>query len=219
MIQNRIFEVTPLFSSPLSTIQVEEDLNELQKCDFFDLIKKENFSYFENFQDYKGKYFGITDTKQLLDKFPEIKQLFLSYFYSLKNNVLKYNEVDFCITTSWGIRVVKDSCGVVHNHRNSFYSGIYYFDDYSNEESAGISFIDFNIKPNLFMIQTSDFNILNTDSWTIKPQKNTLLFFPSYLYHRIDLHKSDIDRYSIAFNIMPTGVVGHQDSTYNYSSI
>jgi len=40
---------------------------------------------------------------------------------------------------------------------------------------------------------------------------NTLILFPSNLRHKIDVNKSDKDRYSLAFNINPSGYIGGRD--------
>ena len=52
----------------------------------------------------------------------------------------------------------------------------------------------------------------NCKSFELKPEKNKLIFFPSYLRHKIKIHKGDTVRYSLAFNIIPIGDVGYYDS-------
>lgn len=211
---SRHFNITPLFASPLAIVEVQENLNELEGCDFFDIVKKQDFFLSKNEENPNNKNYS-SGTYKLLDRFPKIKTLFLDYFYSFKNTVLKYEDTDFSITTSWGTKTKKNSSCALHNHTNSFFSGVYYFDDYSGEESGGLQFVDMNIKPSQFLVESSEFNVFNSPSWTIKPEKNTIVFFPSYLYHKIALHKSDIDRYSIAFNLIPTGRCGKYDSAMN----
>ena len=44
------------------------------------------------------------------------------------------------------------------------------------------------------------FNNSNAGQWNIKPEKNTLLMFPPWLYHKVVMNNDDIDRISIAFN-------------------
>ena len=61
----------------------------------------------------------------------------------------------------------------------------------------------------------SEFNIYNSQSWSISPKKNMIIFFPSYLYHQIEKHNSKIVRYSLAFNIMPNHTFGDADSEAN----
>ena len=46
-----------------------------------------------------------------------------------------------------------------------------------------------------------------------------LILFPSYVYHEVALHREDIDRHSLAFNIVPTGLYGNGDSMCDTSWI
>ena len=45
--------------------------------------------------------------------------------------------------------------------------------------------------------------------------ENILLFFPSYLKHKVAMNNSDKDRRSLAFNIVPVGFYGDADSAYD----
>ena len=56
---------------------------------------------------------------------------------------------------------------------------------------------------------------MNNNSWTISPEKNLLVFFPSYLEHRIINNKDK--RRSLAFNIVPIGGYGTGDSSMDTS--
>jgi len=55
-----------------------------------------------------------------------------------------------------------------------------------------------------------------TSNWKLNPKKNMLVFFPSYLYHKIEKNTSDEVRHSLAFNIMPDGATGKVDSEFVY---
>jgi uncharacterized protein (TIGR02466 family) len=211
----RHFEIVPLFSSPLASIEVVENLNQLEGCDVYDIVKKQDYalSYIKESPDNKNY---STHAYKLLDRFPKVKGLFLDYFYSFKNIVLGYNSTDFSITSSWATKTKKNSHCNLHNHANSMFSGVFYLGDYSDDLSGGLQFVDMNIKPSQFLVEPEgEFNIFNSVSWNFKPEKNTLVFFPSYLYHKIAFHESDTDRYSIAFNLIPTGKCGKYDSTMN----
>ena len=49
------------------------------------------------------------------------------------------------------------------------------------------------------------------------PKKGDIVLFPSFVHHLIMPHKDPIDRYSLAFNVHPTGHYGARDSTINVS--
>ena len=93
---------------------------------------------------------------------------------------------------------------------------MYYFDDYE-ENSGNICFLNPLTRFNNFLIvpDKSDYNIHNSNDWNIKPEKNMVLFFPSYLEHAILDNRSKKSRHSLAFNIVPMGKYGNGDSTYN----
>ena len=67
---------------------------------------------------------------------------------------------------------------------------------------------DFNLTPR-------EWNIMNSCSWNISPEKNLLIFFPSYLEHRIINNRGK--RKSLAFNIVPIGEYGTGDSSIDTS--
>ena len=85
---------------------------------------------------------------------------------------------------------------------------MFYFDDVSGGN------IEFTTANNSFQLNApSEVNILNLRNFFITPRKNLLLIFPSYLLHRVAENDSEQIRYSIAFNIFPTGSIFAGDSS------
>lgn len=110
---------------------------------------------------------------------------------------------DVKIINSWGTKLNFNGKSSKHIHSNSFISGVYYLEDSSN-----ITFHDpladkwmFSLKKTLIQ----DINRSPTLSYT--PQPNSLILFPSYLHHEIEINEKN-NRMSIAFNIIPTGELG-----------
>jgi hypothetical protein len=95
------------------------------------------------------------------------------------------------------------------------YSGIFYID--TRENSGDISFESHENKR--FQIIPTEFNIYNSMSFTFTPQNKMILFFESQLFHKIFKNRSDIIRYSIAFNIIPVGKIGSSDSFCNLQNL
>jgi len=52
----------------------------------------------------------------------------------------------------------------------------------------------------------------NNDSYEIIPQQGMILFFPSQIYHKILTNKSNLIRYSLACNFVPTGDIYYKDT-------
>ena len=93
-------------------------------------------------------------------------------------------------------------------------SGVYYFDEYS-DGSGDLQFKNPLSSYSDFYLIPKEWNIMTSQAWSITPKKNLLVFFPSYLEHRIVNNKGM--RRSLAFNIVPIGEYGSGDSTYNAS--
>jgi uncharacterized protein (TIGR02466 family) len=144
----------------------------------------------------------------VLDHLPLLKKGILDRFYVLKNQYLFHTRNDFVITTSWSTRSEKGGYSKFHNHRNCYYSGVYYFD--GDENTGKIRFN--NPFRSAIWVESTRLNELNMSQFGVSPQKNMVVFFPSYMEHAIQEHKSDTIRYSIAFNLMPVGRLGAEDS-------
>jgi uncharacterized protein (TIGR02466 family) len=151
-----------------------------------------------------------TNSKYVLNnvKFKSLKKDLLKQFYRFKDNVLKYENTDFDITTSWLALSNSENEGVSHNHRNSFYSGVYYLK--VPEKSGGISFIDYNSQ-NFYITPTVE-NSYNSTEWAFDVKEDLLLFFPSETYHTILKNHSKDERISLSFNLVPNGKFGLNDS-------
>lgn len=188
-------------------------INILKEIDFKTIqnkIEKETFiKVGENEKDlYASTNVNILNSKD----FKKIKKKIENEFYNFKNNYLKYNNTDFKLTTSWLTKSKKGEYSHLHKHKNSFYSGILYLQ--VDDISGDISFE--NQCNNNFSIIPTENNTYNTDEYIIKPINNMIIFFPSDIHHRILKNKSDNIRYSIAFNLMPSGKIGKTDSTYEF---
>ena len=156
--------------------------------------------------------------KRLLEQYPRIRDILLDKFKYIARTELGYKERDYLITTSWLTLNPPGGSAQLHCHRNSFWSAVYYYHDNYDDDSGEISFENpLEDKWDFFFdqpdIETS--NEFNAGSWRFKPQKKKLILFPSYLRHSVCLNESNDIRYSLAFNIVPLGVWGNVDSTYD----
>lgn len=193
--------ILSLFPSNLFLTTIEKNTDQL----------KENKIFHPTNNNVSGE---IKTDFRSLERFPRIKKILLDEFKKFMRE-LDY-DCDFKISTSWFVSIERGQEGHSHIHKNSFYSGIYYYDEY-DDDSAGIEFdspisslLDYHIAPKSFTSTTSV-------STVIQPQKNLLILFPSYLRHKIKKHNGEKTRYSLAFNIVPIGKYGVGDSSYNTS--
>lgn len=114
------------------------------------------------------------------------------------------------ITTSWVNKTAKGGYGANHYHSNSLISGVLYLE--VDELSGKICFHKQLHWNNLFSdtirVTYSEINDTNAEVVLFAPRINDIILFPSHLAHSIPANESEQDRFSLAFNVFPRGVVG-----------
>ena len=199
------WNVTPLFSTPVSVTFIQDDL-----C--------EKISNLCNSQQWRedcsdiGYGSQVTESINVLSDNAELKNSLKNICHGLLSGVFKY-DTDIQITTSWFTKVNENGSSGVHDHCNSWYSCVIYFDEY-DEQSSKIQFYGNNnaIDPG----KVFEYNYFNSIDWLYSPVRGSVFVFPSKVRHRIAPNKNSKERYSLAFNIMPKGHVGTHDSSFNY---
>ena len=202
------YDVMELFPTPLITTKIEENTDELKLSNKF---TRNNYD-----QDYN--YVQHKDGKRILEDYPKIRDLLLEKFVEVTEEYLEYHSKDYIISTSWITHTQKGDKSNIHKHLNSFWSGIYYFQDDYPTGTAEISFNNPNAQLSSIFFTEDDIrnaNKSNCSSLLIKPESKLLLLFPSYMYHQVMSHTIDTERLSLAFNIMPITEWGSGDSYFN----
>tara|TARA_B100000287_G_C20289253_1_gene645259 strand:- start:27 stop:614 length:588 start_codon:yes stop_codon:yes gene_type:complete len=190
-------EIIPLFSTPLIVDSLETNVGGLER----EKIYVTNANYKKS------------DDYRVLERHPKLKRLILNKFHKIAKDIFCYDN-EFKISTSWLTETKKGERPLLHLHKNSFYSGVYYYEDYS-DNVGGIEFQNpLEQLPSFYLIPTQ-WNMMNMNTWSLIPQRNKIIFFPSYLSHRVCEHHDDTPRHSLAFNIIPLGGYGEGDSSYN----
>jgi len=197
-------QILRLFPTMVGLYQPEED---------FSILKK----YAGKFQQANNTSTTISKNKRVLEKYPEIKKIVLQYFKKFCKEALDIYHEDFDISTSWIVKVFPKGYSSIHNHKNCYYSGLIYYDDRYDINTGKLHFASNNENKTSFMLIPKNKTINNSDDFEITPIKNGLIFFPSHLMHYVTQHNKRNTRESLAFNIVPTGVYGQEDSTYDTS--
>jgi uncharacterized protein (TIGR02466 family) len=208
---NSEYQVLPLFSK----VFYLKNLNYITDNDLLNILKytkKENYKETHldnNFYSQHSLNLKILNQKNFL----KLKKYIIKEFDFFKNNILKYNNINFVITNSWLTKTEKNQFSYPHNHNNSMFSGIFYID--VNDNQKNISFE--NLNRSTFSLEPNEYNIYNSNEQTIYVKTKSLIFFPSEVHHSISKNISSKTRYSLAFNILPTGQVGlkNTDSEIN----
>ena len=106
-------------------------------------------------------------------------------------------DIKIYITQSWLNYTNIDQFHLVHNHPNSFLSGVFYLK--ADKEIDGIHFT----KPavhGILNIPPKKINIYNSTDWGFKIDEGALIIFPSWLHHYVESKKDNKERISLSFN-------------------
>ena len=191
--------VYPIFPSVVGSFTNTDNLSELNSIINYEFTT--NKSYDNHF---------ITKNSKILDSFPHLKQYLHALFLGFAKEVLKYSNTEFAITRSWGTKVLPGARSYTHVHKNSFYSGVVYWQDF---QGSSIEFERFDHSQ--WLVVPDEWTIYNSEAFSLDHAANTVIFFPSYLAHKINTNTTDQIRYSLAFNVIPVGEFGANDSRVN----
>ena len=126
---------------------------------------------------------------------------------------IKYNE--FEISHMWiNVHVKKWNSHRFHVHKNSFFSGVYYYDTMKNDS---LTFLDRNEKfDSYFHLETRDNKPYGQKKFEKEVSNGDLLVFRSDLMHGVKTFESDKNkqRTSISFNIDLKGIGSESTKTY-----
>lgn len=123
---------------------------------------------------------------------------------------LLYIDSNFYITNSWINQTYSNQQHFLHNHTNSIFSGVYYI----NVEDT-VPLITFNRMqpPFLLNLIPKEFTIFNSTEWSIPVENNSLIIFPSNLYHYVKPNTKKNTRVSLAFNTFIKGPIGYKNGS------
>jgi len=201
--ETKTIDVIPLFPSPLGIFNVEEDCSGLKK-----IIT--NYEFVRADESSSDKSYITTDLN-ILENFSKEKDIIIKYFNIYKNELFKLEDQNFQMTTSWGTKTEPEGYSQFHNHQNCVYSGVFYFDEIPG---GNLEFESYGIYPRQIILNDpTEWGVFNSRSWILPAKQNLLVFFPSYLYHRITKNTSSKSRYSLSFNFFPIGSFGVNDSS------
>lgn len=106
----------------------------------------------------------------------------------------------FEITACWATVLAPGAEHRVHDHPNNFLSGVYYLRTHAGANT--INFHDPRSQAGIIRPPVTALTAENTEQVVVRVTDGTLLLFPAYLRHSVDVNASKEDRISISFNIM-----------------
>ena len=165
------------------------------------LYKKNEFS--------NDGHIAVFQSEHNLHKDPKFKKISikLAKFINLKLQKF-FNYKKLTIDRLWF--VITNNAGIIkkHSHFNADYSGVLYLNVENNTENRNglqlynpleyLEIIRFSINENLFNIE-----VINEKKILLKPRKNDLIIFNSYLEHSVNNENSTIsERISLPFDLI-----------------
>jgi len=134
------------------------------------------------------------------------------FIQELKNEVLirimqistftgRHLNLKYYISKMWTIINRKHDFNLLHSHPNCCFSGAFYVK--CNKYSGGLVFthsnkaFDWAFDPNTI----KEYSPYTSQKYTIIPEENYLIIFPSYQDHYVEPNLSDSDRIVISFNV------------------
>jgi uncharacterized protein (TIGR02466 family) len=198
---NKNTEIQLLFPTPVffKNINTEIPKNEL---DHLDYIEK-NESHLNS-----GNKSSTNTYILNLDIFKNLKETINSYILHYFYNILDVNKgIKPYITQSWLNFTDEERFHHIHTHTNSVISGVYYFN--ANIDNDNITF--YREMYQQIKLTTNNFNIFNSNAWTLNVKTGDLILFPSHLPHGVHAKKGKNKRISLAFNIFIKGELGEKD--------
>ena len=162
------------FGTPVVCTQVKENTDILQSC-YKDIGDGKWGRIYEHSNQNKNMGWGY-DGKgdmRILESYPQIKKILLDNFTSFMNEIMMINSTKFDISTSWLTRIGKGEQSPMHLHANSFWSGVYYYDeDYDGTSPLTIESPLINhIKDFGFFVQPDEANEYNSLTMDLYPKK------------------------------------------------
>lgn len=150
-----------------------------------------HLSFAENKQWGPG-HLQVTDTSGVSNVIKDYNLINLSKYIS--GCVKQYARgLDHDICQSWITKTSKGQVAAAHNHGQFDIAGVYYYK--TNEKDGALKFSN----PNTGAHASKSW--MMSQDVRIQPKVGSLILFPGWLDHSVDLNTTNDDRMSLAFNI------------------
>lgn len=205
------YSVTPLFAIPLYSASLGSlDIKTKQ------YIKNLDYERMPSNNGFYSVNKNILDVQECVALKSKIQSHIDNLMYEILNCDIKQS---FEIQNSWVNRHEIGDWAASHRHNNSIISGVYYIE--VDSLSGHIQFEKdrsyYNLWTDTVSVEMNSdndkLNFFNAEAWAINPKNNDLILFPSHLYHSVSENQSSKERYSLAFNVFPRGVLGNKLNT------
>jgi len=113
---------------------------------------------------------------------------------------LKIGYEDFEITGCWANVLAPGAAHRAHSHPNNFLSAVYYLRTHPGGDT--IHFHDPRPQTGILRAPVTELTAENTDQVVVAVRNGTLLLFPAYVQHSVEVNAAAEERISLSCNIM-----------------
>ena len=207
--KNNSSELILLFPTPIVKIKVPSTFKNI-------IPYLENLPFSQK-SEFDAQSFGTrSNDSYLLNhiEFKDFKSFIENEVQSFAEEVLNIESQPFKITQSWLTYKSPTQRHHDHTHPNSLISGVFFWED-NDPELPPLYFIQpygpsstWQLRPKLKLKPNG---ITDTTAY-FHPTPGTLILFPSYLPHGVEVNTSNKIRKSLAFNSIPQNYLGDEHS-------
>lgn len=193
-------KLSHVFPIPVMQAHLDRDFTEEEK----NYVK--NIKMIKNNFNLRSEETYVLESTALKGLKPFIENVLNQYFediYKPKNDIQLY------ITQSWINISSPFEQHHIHNHPNSFVSGVFYFSADPTIDKIHFSRSEYST----LKIFPREYNQYNCDSWYYPVASNDLLIFPSTLSHYVEIvppSQNREQRISLSFNTFLKGTIGKE---------
>ena len=153
---------------------------------------------------WKNNWVNVNDTVFTLDN----NKTLVKKIENVVNETL--SEIEYTVplkmSTSWFTRISPGDMGRNHYHTNSFYSGIFYFQDCNS------NLVVSKQNPQIHVpFKTKNFGLISSGDVALKADKGHMILIPGDIRHYIEQNLKGENRNSLAMNFMPIGFCHESD--------
>jgi uncharacterized protein (TIGR02466 family) len=198
----KTIRIDHLFPTPIYRSEVEDkDVCPRYAKLILDMMTDENWKTVE-----RRRHYSTYDRLHKMEEFKEIVDIINDHAYEyFENHIgLARSSLDLC--AMWANVHSDGFKHHIHNHQNSFMSGVLYLDVPTSGEIGDIFFVDPRAAKNMQVGDFTKSSPLSDKSWIYKPTTHTLMIFPSWLEHGTSefINKDNEYRICIGFNFRLT---------------
>jgi uncharacterized protein (TIGR02466 family) len=188
---------TSIHRSRIDRILTKEEIDIVSNCEIQNNISNSTS---------KNTY--ILEEKAMKDIKKYLTAAIEDYYTCILGVDLKEDGLKPYITQSWLNFNLKGQVHHEHYHLNSILSGVFFIQADTNLDR--ITFLR-DEKP-FYVLKTRRWNKGNATNWKIPVHTGETVIFPSHLKHKVEPHKGDYTRISLAFNSFMRGNLGDNRS-------